>query len=52
MPPREEQIAQIDAALRRRFFSLVPKVVIEGRESSLTGGGEALHPYLAHPHHF
>ena len=32
MPPREEQIVQIEAALRRRFFPMVPKVVIEGRE--------------------
>jgi hypothetical protein len=31
-PPREEQIVQIEAALRRRFFSLVPKVMIAGRE--------------------
>ncbi len=33
MPPREEQIAQIEAALRRRFFPRFPKVVIEGREN-------------------
>lgn len=32
MPAREEQIAQIDAALRRRFFALVPKTIIPGRE--------------------
>lgn len=33
MPTREEQIAQIDAALRGRFFPLVPKVEITGREN-------------------
>lgn len=33
MPSREEQIVQIEAALRRRFFSAVPKVVFEGREN-------------------
>jgi hypothetical protein len=32
-PPREEQVAQIEASLRRRFFLLVPKVVIPGREN-------------------
>lgn len=33
MPNRDEQIALIEAALRLRFFSLVPKVVIPGREN-------------------
>ena len=32
-PPREEQVVQIEASLRRRFFPLVPKVVIPGREN-------------------
>lgn len=32
MPLREEQIAQIEAALRRRFFPLVPKVVTPERQ--------------------
>jgi hypothetical protein len=32
MPPREEQIAQIEAALRRRFFALVSKVVTPERQ--------------------
>lgn len=32
MPSREEKITQIEAALRRRFFTLVPKVIIPGRE--------------------
>jgi hypothetical protein len=31
MPTREEQVIQIEAALRRRFFSLVPKVVTPER---------------------
>lgn len=31
MPSREEQIAHIEAALRRRFFPLVPKVVTPER---------------------
>jgi AIPR protein len=30
MPTREEQIAQVEAALRRRFFPLVPKLVRAG----------------------
>jgi hypothetical protein len=33
VPSREEQVVQIEAALRRRFFSGVPKVVFEGREN-------------------
>jgi hypothetical protein len=32
-PPREEQVVQIESSLRRRFFPLVPKVVIPGREN-------------------
>lgn len=32
MPTREEQVAQIEAALRRRFFPLVPKVVTQERQ--------------------
>jgi hypothetical protein len=35
MPTREEQIALIETALRLRFFSLVPKVIIPGRENWL-----------------
>ena len=31
MPTREEQISQVEAALRRRFFPLVPKVVTPDR---------------------
>lgn len=33
MPSREEKVSQIEAALRRRFFPIVPKVVVEGREN-------------------
>lgn len=33
MPTREEKIVQVEAALRRRFFPLVPKFQIEGREN-------------------
>ena len=33
MPAREEQVTQVEAALRRRFFPLVPKVVLPGREN-------------------
>jgi hypothetical protein len=32
-PPREEQVAQIEASLRLRFFPLVPKVMSQGREN-------------------
>lgn len=32
MPTNEEKVAQIEAALRRRFFPLVPKFVKPGRE--------------------
>jgi hypothetical protein len=32
MPPRDEQIAQLEAALRRRFFPLVPKVITSERQ--------------------
>lgn len=32
-PPREEQVVQIEASLKRRFFPLVPKVVFAGREN-------------------
>lgn len=32
-PPREEQVVQIEASLRRWFFPLVPKVVVPGREN-------------------
>jgi hypothetical protein len=32
MPTREEKVAQIEAALRSRFFSNVPKIVKPGRE--------------------
>lgn len=33
MPTRDEKITQIEAALRSRFFSYVPKVVKPGREA-------------------
>ena len=33
MPTREEQIVQMEAALRSRFFTLVPRVEIPGREN-------------------
>jgi hypothetical protein len=32
-PPREEQVIQIEASLRRRFFPLVQKMVTPGREN-------------------
>ena len=32
MPTREEQIIQVEASLRLRFFPLVPKVIVAGRE--------------------
>ena len=32
MPTRDEKVAQIEAALRSRFFSNVPKIVKPGRE--------------------
>ena len=31
MPTREEQVAQVEAALKQRFFPLVPKVVTQER---------------------
>ncbi|MGH7976896.1 MAG: AIPR family protein [Limisphaerales bacterium] len=34
-PPREEQVAQIEASLRRRFLPLVPKMLVPGREGWL-----------------
>lgn len=33
MPTRDEKVAQIESALRRRFFSTVPKVEKPGREN-------------------
>lgn len=33
MPTREEKIAQLEAALRDRFFATVPKIVKAGREN-------------------
>jgi hypothetical protein len=33
MPTREEQIVQVEASLRMRFFQLVPKVMKAGREN-------------------
>jgi len=32
MPTREEQVTQVEAALRRRFFPYVPKIVTEKRK--------------------
>ncbi|PSJ16554.1 AIPR family protein [Nitrosomonas supralitoralis] len=33
MPPRDEKIVQIEAALRNRFFPNVPKIIKQGREN-------------------